>query len=27
MSPDQFHELMAAMDLPDGAYLLGDKND
>ena len=27
MSPDQFHELRAAMDLPDGAYLLGDKND
>jgi len=27
MSPDQFHELMTAMDLPDGAYLLGDKND
>lgn len=27
MSPDQFHELMAAMNLPDGAYLMGDKND
>ena len=24
MSPDQFHEIMAAMNLPEGAYMMGD---
>ncbi|MEJ6807551.1 MAG: hypothetical protein QNK64_05715 [Saprospiraceae bacterium] len=23
MSPDQFHEIMASMNLPEGAYLMG----